>query len=60
MFRRRRPKRRDQWKEAEEQIVQNKRRLAFGAFRLALENRLKQEGRLKVMPERMKDFGSLG
>jgi len=27
---------------------------------MALENRLKQEGRLKVMPEHMKDFGSLG
>ena len=45
---------------SEEQIFQSKRGLAFDAFRLALENRLKQEGRLKVMPERMKDFGSLG
>jgi len=49
-----------QKKDLEEQVLQTKRGLAFDAFRMALENRLKQEGRLKVMPERMKDFGSLG
>lgn len=60
MFPRRRLKRREQWKETEEQVLQRKRGPAFDAFRVALENRLKQKGRLKVMPERMKDFGSLG
>jgi peptidyl-prolyl cis-trans isomerase D len=49
-----------QKKDLEEQVLQTKRGLAFDAFRVALENRLKQEGRLKLMPERMKDFGSLG
>ena len=43
-----------------EQVLQNKRSLAFDAFRTALENRLKQEGLVKVMPERLKGFGTLG
>lgn len=47
-------------KELEEQVLQNKRGLAFEAFRTALEKRLKQEGQLKLNPERMKDFGTLG
>jgi peptidyl-prolyl cis-trans isomerase D len=47
-------------KELEEQVLQNKRGLAFEAFRTALEKRLKQEGQLKMNPERMKDFGTLG
>ncbi|MBZ5701756.1 MAG: peptidyl-prolyl cis-trans isomerase [Acidobacteriia bacterium] len=39
-----------------EQVLQNKRNLAFEAFRTGLQNRLKQEGKLQLMPERMKNF----
>jgi len=49
-----------QKKEITEQVLQNKRSLAFEAFRTSLENRLKQEGKLKLMPERLKTFGTLG
>ena len=49
-----------QKKELTEQGLQTKRSLAFEAFRTALENRLKQEGKLKLMPEKLKSFGSLG
>jgi len=34
--------------------------LAYEAFRTSLDTRLKQEGKLKLMPERLKTFGSLG
>jgi hypothetical protein len=34
--------------------------LAFDAFRTALEARLKQEGKLKLMPERLRSFANLG
>jgi hypothetical protein len=34
--------------------------LAFEVFRTALDNRLKQEGKLKLMPEKLKSFGSFG
>ena len=47
-----------QKKELAEQVLQSKRNLAFEAFRTALEDRLKQEGKLKMMPEKMKAFGS--
>jgi len=40
-------------------VLQNKRGLAFEAFRTALEERLKKEGKLKEMPEKLKSFGSL-
>jgi len=43
-----------------EEALQAKRNLAFDAFRTSLDNRLKQEGRLKIMPEKLKSFGSFG
>ncbi len=49
-----------QKRELEEQVLQNKRGLAFEAFRSALEDRLKKEGQVKLVPERMKDLGTLG
>lgn len=42
-----------------DQALQEKRSLAFEAFRTALESRLKQEGKLQLMPERLKGFGNL-
>jgi peptidyl-prolyl cis-trans isomerase D len=47
-----------QRKELTEAVLQSKRSLAFEAFRTALEDRLKQEGKLKLMPEKLKAFGS--
>ncbi len=47
-----------QRKELTEAVLQSKRSLAFEAFRTALEDRLKQEGKLKLMPEKLKTFGS--
>jgi peptidyl-prolyl cis-trans isomerase D len=41
-------------------LLQSKRNMAFEAFRLALEDRLKQEGKLKLMPEKLRTFGDLG
>lgn len=41
-------------------LLQQKRNLAFEAFRTSLEERLKQEGKLKLMPEKMRSFGTLG
>ena len=41
-------------------LLQQKRTMAFDAFRLALEDRLKQEGKLKLMPEKLRNFGDLG
>jgi len=49
-----------QQKELQEQVLQNKRNIAFEAFRAALESRLKQEGKVKLMPDRMKSFGTFG
>jgi peptidyl-prolyl cis-trans isomerase D len=49
-----------QKKDLTERVLQSKRSLAFEAFRSALEERLKQEGKLKLMPEKMKTFGSVG
>jgi len=49
-----------QKKDLTEQVLQSKRSLAFEAFRTALEARLKQEGKLKIMPEKLKSFGALG
>jgi len=40
-------------------LLQQKRNLAFDAFRTSLEERLKQEGKVKLMPEKLKSFGSL-
>lgn len=41
-------------------LLQSKRNLAFEAFRSALEDRLKQEGKLKMMPDKMRGYGTLG
>ena len=41
-------------------LLDSKRNLAFEAFRTALDNRLKQEGKLKLMPEKLKSFGTFG
>jgi peptidyl-prolyl cis-trans isomerase D len=49
-----------QKKEITESVLQNKRSLAFEAFRTALEDRLKKEGKLQMMPDKLKSFGSAG
>jgi len=49
-----------QKKELTDQALQDKRGIAFEAFRSALEARLKQEGKLKIMPEKLKGFQNLG
>jgi len=49
-----------QKKQLTEELLQSKRSLAFEAFRTALDGRLKQEGKLKLMPEKLKGFGTLG
>ena len=41
-------------------LLESKRSLAFEAFQKALDNRLKQEGKLKIMPEKLKSFGTFG
>src|SRR6202158_3482087 len=48
-----------QKKELTDQVVQAKRNLAFEAFRTSLEARLKQEGKLQIMSDKLKDFGDL-
>jgi len=49
-----------QKKEITDAVLQNKRSLAFEAFRTALEDRLKKEGKLQMMPEKLKGFGAIG
>jgi peptidyl-prolyl cis-trans isomerase D len=49
-----------QKKEITDAVLQNKRSLAFEAFRTALEDRLKKEGKLQLMPEKLKGFGAVG
>ena len=49
-----------QKKELTEQVLQTKRNVAFEAFRTALEDRLKQEGKLQIMADRLKAFGDVG
>ena len=46
-----------QRKQLTDQALQDKRSLAFDAFRTALESRLKQEGKLRIMPDKLKGFG---
>jgi peptidyl-prolyl cis-trans isomerase D len=41
-------------------LLETKRNMAFEAFRTALEDRLKQEGQLKLMPEKMRTYGDFG
>jgi peptidyl-prolyl cis-trans isomerase D len=49
-----------QKKEITDAVLQNKRSLAFDAFRTALEDRLKKEGKLQIMPDKLRSFGSVG
>ena len=42
------------------EALQAKRELAFKAFRVSLEERLKKEGKLTLIPDKMKTFGSFG
>jgi len=49
-----------QKKQLTDELLQSKRNLAFEAFQKSLDNRLKEEGKLKLMPEKLKGFGSLG
>jgi peptidyl-prolyl cis-trans isomerase D len=42
------------------ELLQSKRNLAFEAFQTALDTRLKKEGKLKLMPEKLKSFGTFG
>ena len=49
-----------QKKQLTEELLQSKRSLAFEAFQKALDNRLKQEGKLKLMPDKLKSFGTFG
>ena len=48
-----------QKKELTDQVLQTKRNLAFEAFRTSLEARLKQEGKLQIMSDKLKNFGDL-
>lgn len=41
-------------------LLQSKRQMAFEAFRTALEERLKAEGKLKIMPDKLGGFGDFG
>jgi peptidyl-prolyl cis-trans isomerase D len=43
-----------------EQLLQTKRSVAYEAFKTALDNRLKQEGKVKMMTNKMAGFGSFG
>ena len=43
-----------------EQLPQTKRSVAYEAFKTALDNRLKQEGKVKLMTDKMAGFGSFG
>jgi peptidyl-prolyl cis-trans isomerase D len=48
-----------QKKQLTDDVLQTKRNLAFEAFRTSLEARLKQEGKLQIMPDRLKGFSDL-
>jgi peptidyl-prolyl cis-trans isomerase D len=49
-----------QKKEITDSLLQAKRSVAFDAFRTALDDRLKKDGKLKMMPDKLKTFGSFG
>jgi hypothetical protein len=49
-----------QKKSLAEQLLQSKRNVAFEAFKTTLETKLKQEGKVKLMPEKLGGFGNLG
>ena len=42
------------------ELLESKRSLAFEAFQKALDSRMKQDGKLKIMPEKLKSFGTFG
>jgi peptidyl-prolyl cis-trans isomerase D len=48
-----------QKKDLTSQVLNEKRGLAYEAFRSGLEERLKREGKVKLMPEKLKNFGDL-
>lgn len=41
-------------------LLQQKRAVAYDAFRTALDDRLKQDGKVKMYPDKMRGFGTLG
>jgi peptidyl-prolyl cis-trans isomerase D len=43
-----------------DQLLQSKRQLAWESFHTELDARLKQEGQLRLMPEKMRGFGDFG
>ena len=47
-------------KEITDSLLKEKRDLAFSAFQTSLNDRLKQEGKLKLYPEKMAAFGDFG
>ena len=47
-----------QKKQLTEELLQSKREMAFEAFRSALSDRLVKEGKLKLLPDKLKTFGS--
>ncbi len=47
-----------QRRDLEQQVLQSKRGLAYEAFRSALEDRMKREGKLKIIPDNLKRLGS--
>lgn len=47
-----------QHKDLEQQVLQSKRSLAYEAFRSALEDRMKREGKLKIMQDNLRRLGS--
>lgn len=47
-----------QKKQLTDELLQSKRDVAFEAFRSALSDRLLKEGKLKLMPEKLKSLGS--
>ena len=47
-----------QKKQFTEELLQAKRDLAYQAFKVALNDRLRKEGKLKLMPEKLKSFGT--
>jgi len=49
-----------QKKELTDTLLKQKRELAFSAFQTSLNDRLKQEGKLKLYPEKMAVFGDFG
>jgi peptidyl-prolyl cis-trans isomerase D len=49
-----------QKKEITDSLLKEKRDLAFSAFQTSLNDRLKQEGKLKLYPEKMAAFGDFG